>query len=108
MHYLKKFFAIFGAKPRSGLDMSGTIALCEQIIEKAKSELMEEDYGHGFVAKKLANGQWVLFYKCYGVDMRGSSYYYRWRPGDKFFKDCCTTKEHIDKVIKDVMSFYGV
>lgn len=108
MRYLKKLFTMmFGAKTRSGLDMSGSVALCKQIIENAKPELREEDYGHGFVAKKMANGQWVLFYKGSGVDMCGSSYY-RWRSGDRLFKECWTTKEHIDKVIKDVMSFYGV
>ena len=46
------------------------------------------DFGHGFTARQLINGKWVLEVDGKGVDMQYPDRTYTWKPGDVYYPHC--------------------
>jgi hypothetical protein len=64
------------------------------------------DYGYGFEAKKLVDGNWVLMRGDYACDLCCPGYC--WQPGSRFYKECMGSKQKIDSHAKAVMAAFGV
>lgn len=64
------------------------------------------DFGNGFVARKLSNGQWCLFKNGLGCDLKCAGY--KWEPNTRFFKDCLGSYNDVDFAVKDIMAMSGI
>lgn len=60
------------------------------------------DYGHGYVAKQLIDGRWVLWFGGHGCDLKCPGYI--WRPGTRFWQDCIGTFGEVDRHAKEIMA----
>ena len=69
-------------------------------------EPIPTDYGYGFEAKELVNGEWVLMHDGKACDLK--VYSYSWIPGNRFYKDCIGTRKQIDEAAKEIMAAHGV
>ena len=69
-------------------------------------EKNEVDFGHGFIAKKLINDKWTLTKNGYAYDLENHGF--KWKPMDRFFKDCMGSFERIERHAKDIMSYAGI
>lgn len=70
------------------------------------AKVCENDYGHGYEARQLVNGQWVLWVDGKGCDLVSPGY--AWPPGDRYFTDCMGSRKQIDRSAKEIMSVRGV
>lgn len=81
----------------------------EQLSEAAvrSSEcVLPNDYGYGYQARELINGQWVLWHGDEACDLKSQGY--SWKPGTRFWKDCIGTRKEVDASAKEIMAARGV
>lgn len=66
------------------------------------------DYGHGFTARQLINGSWVLWDANVNRAVDLNNLRHSWAPDTQFFKECLGSRLDVHDAALDAMALRGV